>query len=176
MSEPKILNPETGRLMAVPHPAAESKDADVAVPESVGAVIKNLREGKGLSQKKLADKLGIAIASVNKWEKGKVLPNNMSLGILDDFFESDLERRFGVAVKTEEVAADESVAEEMAPPTPASPKNVARQPFPPGTGERVQVRPTLPRADSPASCAHCSALSHMAAALGRLTEFLQAAH
>ena len=40
-----------------------------------GAVIKALREGKGLTQKELANELGVSDKAISKWETGKGLPD-----------------------------------------------------------------------------------------------------
>lgn len=40
-----------------------------------GAVIKRLRENKGLTQIELAEKIGVSSAAVSKWETGKGLPD-----------------------------------------------------------------------------------------------------
>ena len=41
----------------------------------IGNYIRNLRKSKGLTQKELADKLGISFQAVSKWEKGDTLPD-----------------------------------------------------------------------------------------------------
>ncbi len=40
-----------------------------------GAVIKRLREAKGLTQSELAEKIGVSSKAVSKWETGKGLPD-----------------------------------------------------------------------------------------------------
>ena len=40
-----------------------------------GAVVKALREGKGLTQKELANELGVSDKAISKWETGKGLPD-----------------------------------------------------------------------------------------------------
>ena len=40
-----------------------------------GAVIKALREKRNLTQKELADKIGVSDKTVSKWETGKGLPD-----------------------------------------------------------------------------------------------------
>ncbi|MBQ1186831.1 MAG: helix-turn-helix transcriptional regulator, partial [Clostridia bacterium] len=40
-----------------------------------GAVIKRLREAKGLTQNELAEKIGVSSKAVSKWETAKGLPD-----------------------------------------------------------------------------------------------------
>ena len=40
-----------------------------------GAAIKSLREGRGLTQAELAEKIGVSSKTVSKWETGKGLPD-----------------------------------------------------------------------------------------------------
>ena len=49
--------------------------------------IKILRENKGLSQKALADKLGITRSSVNAWEQGISVPSTQYIVELANLFE-----------------------------------------------------------------------------------------
>lgn len=49
--------------------------------------IKILRENKGLSQKDLADKLGITRSSVNAWEQGISVPSTQYILELANLFE-----------------------------------------------------------------------------------------
>ena len=49
--------------------------------------IKILRENKGLSQKALADKLGITRSSVNAWEQGISVPSTQYVLELANLFE-----------------------------------------------------------------------------------------
>lgn len=48
--------------------------------------IKKQRENLGLSQSKLAEKIGVSQATVGMWESGKREPNFSMLCILADFF------------------------------------------------------------------------------------------
>lgn len=45
--------------------------------------ISRLRTRLGLTQEKMAQKLGVSFATVNRWEKGRAAPTGLSLGILD---------------------------------------------------------------------------------------------
>lgn len=37
--------------------------------------IRSLRKGAGMTQEELADKLGVAVNTVSRWEKGKYIPS-----------------------------------------------------------------------------------------------------
>ncbi|WP_417735445.1 helix-turn-helix domain-containing protein [Rosistilla oblonga] len=50
---------------------AESKD--------LGRLVKSLRELLGLSQEKLAAKLGVTFSSVNRWENGHTKPSPLAM-------------------------------------------------------------------------------------------------
>ena len=43
--------------------------------KTIGNKIKELRRSKGMSQKDIADKLGVTSQAVSKWENGKNLPD-----------------------------------------------------------------------------------------------------
>ena len=49
--------------------------------------IKQLREEKGLSQRALAQKIGVSFKAVNFWESGKVEPSAKYICALADVFE-----------------------------------------------------------------------------------------
>lgn len=49
--------------------------------------MKELREGNGLSQKKLADQLGLSAGTIGNWESGTREPNFDMIQRLSDFFE-----------------------------------------------------------------------------------------
>ena len=45
--------------------------------------IRQLRVELGLTQERMAHKLGVSFATVNRWEKGRAAPTGLSLDILD---------------------------------------------------------------------------------------------
>ena len=47
--------------------------------EKIGKFIKKIRVDNGLTQKDLADKLGVTYQAVSKWENGKNIPDIMIL-------------------------------------------------------------------------------------------------
>ena len=47
-------------------------------------LVRSLRERMGLTQEKLAAKLGVTFASVNRWENGKAKPSPLALKQVED--------------------------------------------------------------------------------------------
>lgn len=54
--------------------------------KKVGVFIKELREGKSLSQQQLADELFVSRTLVTKWESGKISLTSTNLKSLCNFF------------------------------------------------------------------------------------------
>ena len=54
---------------------------------SFGLFIKELRNEKGLSQEELGEVLFVHRTTINKWEKGNVIPLNDTLLRISDFFD-----------------------------------------------------------------------------------------
>lgn len=50
-------------------------------------LLKKIRERSSLSQMEMADKLGVSFATINRWENGHVLPNNLAQMKLYEFCE-----------------------------------------------------------------------------------------
>lgn len=48
-------------------------------PPAIGARIRQLRERLGLTQEKLATRLGVAFPTVNRWENGHTQPSPLAL-------------------------------------------------------------------------------------------------
>jgi len=51
----------------------------VAESKDLGRLVKSLREVLGLSQEKLAAKLGVTFSSVNRWENGHTKPSPLAM-------------------------------------------------------------------------------------------------
>lgn len=45
-------------------------------------LIKVIRKNMGISQKKFAEKLHVSFSTVNRWENGHVMPNQLALATL----------------------------------------------------------------------------------------------
>lgn len=50
--------------------------------EKIGVFIQTLRKGKGLTQKELAEQVGVSDKTISKWENGNGIPDTMSLPLL----------------------------------------------------------------------------------------------
>ena len=58
--------------------------------------IKELRSNKGISQKKLADAIGVAQSSINYWEKGQRTPSVAAAQKLADYFNITLDELYDI--------------------------------------------------------------------------------
>lgn len=59
--------------------------------EKIGSFIKNLRKSNGLTQKQLAEKLGVTYQAVSKWENGKSIPDIALLKQISQEFKVEIE-------------------------------------------------------------------------------------
>ena len=59
-------------------------------------ILKELREEKELSQKELADKVGISQSAIAKWELQKTEPAARALILLSKFFDVSIEYLLGL--------------------------------------------------------------------------------
>lgn len=69
---------------------------------TMGEIIKTKREQLGLSQKRLAERLGVARVMVCHWEHGYCLPNILNCWDLADFFGCTIDEIVGREVKINE--------------------------------------------------------------------------
>lgn len=58
--------------------------------------IKELRLNSGISQKKLADAIGVAQSSINYWEKGQRTPSASAAQKLADYFNITLDELYDI--------------------------------------------------------------------------------
>ncbi len=58
--------------------------------EKIGNIIKKLRKDNNLTQKDLADKLGVTFQAVSKWENGKNIPDISTLRQISKEFKIDI--------------------------------------------------------------------------------------
>ena len=56
----------------------------------IGAFLRELRKGKGLTQEQLAEQFNISRRSVSRWETGSNMPDVVLLIEIADFFEVDI--------------------------------------------------------------------------------------
>ncbi|MBE6617856.1 MAG: helix-turn-helix transcriptional regulator [Ruminococcaceae bacterium] len=54
--------------------------------EDLAAIIKRMRKGRGITQRELAEKLGITAQAVSKWERGDACPDIFLLPALAAVF------------------------------------------------------------------------------------------
>lgn len=66
---------------------------------TIGEIIRYKRRQLGLTQKQLAKKVGVSVASVNYWECGIYYPSVMDLCDLADFFECTTDELLGRYVR-----------------------------------------------------------------------------
>lgn len=59
--------------------------------EKIGNLIKQLRKEHHLTQKELADKLGVTYQAVSKWENGKNIPDIAILNLISEEFHLDID-------------------------------------------------------------------------------------
>jgi len=59
--------------------------------EKIGNFIKNIREENNLTQKELADKLGVTFQAVSKWENGKNIPDIAILKQISEEFHINID-------------------------------------------------------------------------------------
>ena len=65
-----------------------------------GEYLKNLRNGKGISQDALGEALGISRQSVSKWEQGNSTPDIDNIGKLAEFYGVSIDSRLTKQRKT----------------------------------------------------------------------------
>lgn len=58
--------------------------------EKIGNLIKNIRIEHNLTQKELADKLGVTFQAVSKWERGQNIPDIQQLKAICDLYNLDI--------------------------------------------------------------------------------------
>lgn len=63
----------------------------------IGSTIKSLRKQKQISQKQLAEAIGVTAAAVSKWEKETCYPDLEHLPPLADFFSVTTDRLLNIA-------------------------------------------------------------------------------
>lgn len=68
--------------------------------ESLGYILKKLREDRGLQQKELADILNVHRGSISNWETDKRIPDKDTLIKIADYFNVSIDYLFGRAENT----------------------------------------------------------------------------
>ncbi len=57
----------------------------MAKVQNVPSLVRELRERLGLSQEKLAARLGVSLPTINRWEKGRTKPDPLALHVIQQF-------------------------------------------------------------------------------------------
>lgn len=73
----------------------------------------NLRKQKNLSQKELAQKLGVAQASINYWEKAQRTPSIDMVALIADFFNVSIDYLMGLDDKEESLCSLTTFQDEL---------------------------------------------------------------
>ena len=72
----------------------------------IGALFKDLRKERNLTQEQIADKFGVSQRSVSRWENGNTMPDISILIELADFYDVDLREILKGERKAENMDAD----------------------------------------------------------------------
>lgn len=73
----------------------------------IGAFLRELRRGRGLTQQQIAEEFGVTVRTVSRWETGSNLPDIDLLMLLADYYEVDLKELLSGSRK------DETMEDEM---------------------------------------------------------------
>ena len=73
----------------------------------IGAFLRELRRGRGLTQQQIAEEFGVTVRTVSRWETGSNLPDIDLLLLLADYYEVDLKELLSGSRK------DETMDDEM---------------------------------------------------------------
>lgn len=71
--------------------------------QKTGALLKELRKQKGLTQEQIAEKFNVSNRTVSRWENGSNLPDLDVLIELSDYYEIDLRELLGQERKSEKM-------------------------------------------------------------------------
>ena len=62
-----------------PDACNRAKGGRMVVQTDLGRMLRELRERMGLTQEKLAPRLGVTLATINRWENGHTRPSPLAL-------------------------------------------------------------------------------------------------
>ena len=72
----------------------------------IGAILRQLRKEKGLSQEKLAEIFNVSSRSVSRWENGNTMPDISIIIELADFYDIDIRELLNGERKSEDMNKD----------------------------------------------------------------------
>jgi len=80
----------------------------------IGAFLRELRKGKGLTQEQLAEQFNISRRSVSRWETGSNMPDVVLLIEIADFFEVDIREIIDGERKSENMDKEKETLKKVA--------------------------------------------------------------
>ena len=80
----------------------------------IGAFLRELRKGKGLTQEQLAEQFNISRRSVSRWETGSNMPDVGLLIEIEDFFEVDIREIIDGQRKSENMDKEKETLKKVA--------------------------------------------------------------
>ena len=80
----------------------------------IGAFLRELRKGKGLTQEQLAEQFNISRRSVSRWETGSNMPDIVLLIEIADFFEVDIREIIDGQRKSENMDKEKETLKKVA--------------------------------------------------------------
>ncbi|MDR2947040.1 MAG: helix-turn-helix domain-containing protein [Candidatus Adiutrix sp.] len=160
---------------AEPAPEAVMDRAQVDAKRwALGKAITKARLDKGLTQKDLADLVGVKGGSVSNWEVGRGSPTYDAALKLDAALGLELVKNYGESLwnRPKNQPADPAQSpQEPAEPAPAEPdESPACEDVLAEADESLPVAPEAARPASPANCANCPPLAQLLEVSARMTE------
>jgi transcriptional regulator with XRE-family HTH domain len=90
---------------------ASQKEMIVMAKQTMGEIISNLRREKGMTQKDLADRMGVTDKAVSKWERNLSCPDISSIPRLAEALDTTVDTLMDVTPKNEAEPATEKVTD-----------------------------------------------------------------
>ena len=78
--------------------------------KTMGEIISTLRKEKGMTQKELADHLGLTDKAVSKWERNLSCPDINTLPKLADILDTSVEELLSASPRPTEVTAAQAIS------------------------------------------------------------------
>lgn len=75
-------------------------------PEKMGALIRELRKEKGLTQEQMAEKFYVSNRTISRWENGKNVPDSTQLVRIAEFFQISVDELIACERKEEKLIKD----------------------------------------------------------------------
>ena len=153
-------------------------EMNITENESIGQVIREARQARGLTVKRAAAMVGVSDNNFHVWEKGSGKPGYASALKLDEALGLELVRKYGAGLKgrpKDLEGVDDSAQNPDKSVRAAADESVVDEGNRDEVDNDVQSRPTLVREGSLTGCSNCPAVRDLAASVRRLTETLATA-